>query len=210
MKFQTILFFATFLALLIFAQSCEKDPEIITETVTVTDTVFVNSVDTVFLTITDTLTLTEFIQDSVTTFFLVRHAETSGSGNDPVLSSEGMERADELMRILGNVELDAIYSTNYNRTMQTASPVADDQALNVEMYGGFDLDTVSDEILTTFPSGKILVVGHSNTTPSFINELLGENTYSQLSESAYDNLFIVTVYEKGNAEVLHLKYGEPS
>lgn len=182
----------------------------ITNTVTVTDTIVVNSIDTVFLTVTDTVTLTDFIQDTVTSFILVRHAETTGGGADPMLSTAGEERAEELTRIMDNVSLDAIYSTNFNRTMQTANPVATDKGLSVEPYGGFDLDEVSDEILQNYSHGKVLIVGHSNTTPSFINELLGENIYAQLPETQYDNLYIISVYEKGNATVLHLKYGEPT
>ncbi|MEZ4931357.1 MAG: hypothetical protein R2788_04395 [Saprospiraceae bacterium] len=58
-----------------------------------------------------------------------------------------------------------------------------------------------------YPAGKILVVGHSNTTPDFINVLTGTNDYPQLPETEYDNLFIVTVLEKGRAEVVQLKYG---
>lgn len=204
------LLLSAFIALALLSTSCGKDPEIITETLTLTDTVFVTNVDTVFLTITDTLTLTELVEDTAATFFLVRHAETTGTGSDPGLSTAGQERADELTRILGGVALDAVYSTDFNRTMQTASPVAADHGLNVQQYGGSDLDPLADEILENYPAGKILVVGHSNTTPSFINVLTGTNDYAQLPESQYDHLFIVTVFEKGRAEVLHLKYGVPT
>lgn len=187
--------------------SCDKDPEIITETVTVTDTVVVTQVDTVFISLTDTVTITEFMQDTATTFILVRHAETTGSGTNPNLSADGMARADELARIMGSLSLDAVYSTNFNRTMQTASPVATDQGLTIQSYSGSNLSATADEILGSYPAGKILVVGHSNTTPDFINALTGSNDYPQLPETEYDNLFIVTVLEKGRAEVVHLKYG---
>lgn len=187
--------------------SCDKDPEIITETVTVTDTVVVTQIDTVFISLTDTLTITEFMQDTATTFILVRHAETTGSGTNPNLSAAGLARADELTRIMGSLSLDAVYSTNFNRTMQTASPVAADQGLTIQSYSGSNLSATADEILGDYPAGKILVVGHSNTTPDFINVLTGTNDYPQLPETEYDNLFIVTVLEKGRAEVVQLKYG---
>jgi broad specificity phosphatase PhoE len=187
--------------------SCDKDPDIITETVTVTDTVVVTQVDTVFISLTDTVTITEFMQDTATTFILVRHAETTGSGTNPNLSAAGMARADELARIMGSLSLDAVYSTNFNRTMQTASPVAADQGLTIQSYSGSNLNATADEILGNYPAGKILMVGHSNTTPDFINVLTGTNDYPQLPETEYDNLFIVTVLEKGRAEVLQLKYG---
>ncbi|MEZ4931359.1 MAG: hypothetical protein R2788_04405 [Saprospiraceae bacterium] len=72
----TILTLSVFFSLL---TSCDKDPDIITETVTVTDTVIVTQVDTVFISLTDTVTITEFMQDTATTFILVRHAETTRS-----------------------------------------------------------------------------------------------------------------------------------
>ncbi len=193
-----------------FFTSCDKDPEIITETVVETDTVFVTAIDTVFLTITDTITLTQLIDDTATTFILVRHAETTGAGGDPILSAAGQERADELTRVLGDISLDAVYSTNFNRTMLTAQPTAGDQGITIQNYGGFDLDPLTDEILGNYQDGAILVVGHSNTTPSLLNVITGTNVYSQLPETQYDNLYLVTVYEKGRAKVLHLKYGEPT
>ena len=51
-----------------------------------------------------------------------------------------------------------------------------------------------------------MIVGHSNTTPSLLNVLTGTSNYSNIPESEYDNLYIVTVFEKGRAEVVHFKY----
>jgi hypothetical protein len=38
--------------------------------------------------------------------------------------------------------------------------------------------------------------------------LVGANVYPNLPDTEYDNLFIVSVFEKGRVKVLHLKYGE--
>ena len=187
--------------------SCEKDPEVITNTVIQTDTIFVTNYDTVFMTITDTVTLTEMIHDTATTFLLVRHAETTGSGSDPNLSTEGQERTQELIRLLRNVTLDGVYSTNFNRTRQTAEPVAIDQGLTVQTYSPFSLNPFVDGILVDHYGKTILVVGHSNTTPDLLNVLTGGNNFQDLPETQYDNFYLVTVFEKGRAEVTHLKYG---
>ncbi len=200
---------STALILSIFASvlllfSCTKDPEVIieTETITVTDTIIL--VDTV----TVIETIFEMVPDTATTFVLLRHAETTGSGSDPNLSSEGQARANELSRILGNVPLDAVFSTNFNRTMQTAEPTAIDQALTIENYDPFNLDPFVVTTIAAYREGVVLVVGHSNTTPSLLNVLVGSNTYSNLPESEYDNLFVVTVFEKGRSKVIHMKYGD--
>ncbi len=199
-----------FLLLLLFGSlffSCEKDPEVITNTVIQTDTVFVTNFDTVFMTLTDTVTLTEMIHDTATTFILLRHAETTEIGTNPNLSTAGQERVMELVRLLKNVSLNAVYSTNYNRTQQTAQPVADDQGVILDTYNPSALHSLTDGILVDYRGGAVLVVGHSNTTSDLLNVLTGGSTFSDLPETQYDNLFLVTVFEKGRAEVTHLKYG---
>lgn len=179
--------------------SCSKEPDVIIEKeiITVIDTVI----------IVDTVTVIETIPDTATTYILVRHAETSGGGSNPNLSIVGAERSMELSRILANVPLDAVLSTNFNRTMQTAEPTATAKGLTIQSYDPFAPDAVIESTLNDYRDGFILIVGHSNTTPDFLNKMVGENIYATLPESAYDNLYIVSLFEKGRAKVTHLKYG---
>ena len=177
--------------LVILFSSCKKEPEVIIETVTVTDTI----VETV-------------IDNSATTFILVRHAEIAGGGTNPNLSAAGLARAEDLKNVLSNVNLDAVFSTTYNRTTQTATPTATDKGLSIQNYDGFDLEPVVDDNIANYPEGAVLVVGHSNTTPALLNLLTGSETYADLPETEFNNLFVVTVYQKGNATVLEMKYGE--
>lgn len=168
--------------------SCRKEQVVKTETITIVNT--------------------ELVSDTATTFILIRHAETVGAGSNPGLSVGGQDRANELVTVLGNISLEAIFSTNYNRTTETASPVAIDQSLPVEIYNPSQLEAFVDTNIPIYKGKAILVVGHSNTTPDLLNILIGSNEYSTIAESEYDNMYIVTVYQKGNASVLHLKYGE--
>src|SRR5438876_10437133 len=56
---------------------------------------------------------------------IVRHAEKAANGgNDPDLSSAGHARADELARILKDSGITAIFSTEFKRTQETATPTA--------------------------------------------------------------------------------------
>lgn len=189
------------------ASGCRKEPETIIKTITVTDTLVVTQTDTVLLTVTDTVSLTSFIHDTATTFILSRHCETTGIGSDPDLSADGAARAQELLRVLKNVPLSAVYSTNYKRTIQTATPTATDKVLTVNTYNPNALSAFADNVLATHHGKTVLVVGHSNTTPSLLNVLTGTTNYQQLPETEFDNLYIVTVFEKGRATVTHLKYG---
>lgn len=194
-------------ALLVALSSCEKDPEIITKTVIETDTIFVAHHDTIFLQVTDTLTLTDFVHDTATTFIVLRHAETTGGGTNPNLSTDGLARAEELRRILANVPLAAVFASNYNRTKQTAQPAADDKSLTVNIYDPLNQMPLVDDWLGAYRGKTVLVLGHSNTVPSLLNLFLGSNDYPNLPDTEYDNLFIATVSEKGRAKILHLKYG---
>lgn len=196
------------LPFLVFAPlfSCEKDPEIITKTVVETDTLYVTQHDTVIIQLTDTVTLTDFIQDTATTFILVKHAETTGIGTNPSLSAAGQARADLLRRMLANVPLTAVFSSNYNRTKQTAQPTATEQSLPLILYDPLNQSPLVDNWLNTYHGQTVLVVGHSNTVPPFLNLLLENEEYAQLGETEFDNFYIATVLEKGRVAVLHLKY----
>lgn len=186
--------------------SCEKEPEIITEIITVHDTIHV--IDTIQLTDTIIETIFQSLPDTATTFILVRHAETTGGGANPNLSAAGQARAEILRDMLSPLTLSAVYSTNFNRTMQTAQPVATSKGLPVLQYDPIDPEALIDPALVNFPKGIVLIVGHSNTTPAFINAMTGKQDAPFIAETDYDHLFIVQVSERGEATVLHLKYGD--
>lgn len=195
-----------------FFAACKKEPEVITRTETVyvpqvdTHTVYVPQVDThiVYVTQVDTV----LIQDSATTVILTRHAETTGIGADPELSTAGYERADALVKALSKLKVSAVYSTPYKRTQQTAAGVAQQHSLPIQPYDAQKLNQTADSILGKHAYQVVYVAGHSNTTTTFLNVLTGKNTYATIPESEYDNMYIVSVYRTGEAKVLHLKYGE--
>ena len=150
-------------------------------------------------------------QDRLTTIILVRHAEKGNDGTkDPDLNAAGIQRAGALLEFLKQTELDAIYSTEYKRTVNTVQKVAVDHQLKLTSYKPFDLESFTKQLMKE--AGKtILVVGHSNTIPNTINALIGEEKYQQLDDADYDNLYVVTVSEGGEkVKVLEFQYGSPS
>ena len=40
---------------------------------------------------------------------------------------------------------------------------------------------------------NVLIVGHSNTTPNLVNELLGKEKYPQIEDNNNGNLYVVTI-----------------
>lgn len=129
---------------------------------------------------------------STSTFYFIRHAEKDRSNpenEDPELTQKGLGRAMHWAEILRDVELDAIYSTSYNRTSMTAAPTAVKQDVDVEYYDPRIMDI--EQFKADNNNKNVLVVGHSNTTPQFVNSLLGEDKYEAMSDDDNGSLFIV-------------------
>lgn len=148
-----------------------------------------------------------FLQaQEVTTFILVRHAEKMEDGTkDPGLNQEGLERAASLAEHLRKTEITAVYSTPYERTRSTVDQIAQENGLTIEEYNPFADDLVQ-QMMEQHKGGIILISGHSNTTPSLVNQLMGRDIYKQLEESEYENLYMVSLTEIGNGQVIHLTY----
>ena len=154
----------------------------------------------------------EIIDKKATTFFLVRHAEKMKDSNNPALTEKGIKRALDLEKVLSNIPIKAIYTSDFLRTKQTVEYMAMMRNMDgdVKIYNHKDLKGAAKEMITNHSKKVILVSGHSNSTPAMINILTGTADWESLSESDYDNLFIVSVYENAPANVLHFKYGEPN
>ena len=128
------------------------------------------------------------------TYYFIRHAEkdrSDSSDRNPHLTEIGQARANHWSEILGNVKFDAIYSTDYNRTKETAQPTASKNHLDITIYDPNNIDAASFQAVT---KGKtVLIVGHSNTTPAFVNKILGHKKYEDIDDSNNGNLYIVNV-----------------
>ena len=133
-------------------------------------------------------------QEKTTTYYLIRHAEKDRSdvtNRNPNLNDKGLERAKKWAEYFKNIDLDAVYSTEYNRTMQTATPTATSKKLEIISYNPRKM---YDSLFQANTTGKtVLVVGHSNTTPVFANKILGEEKYQDMSDNDNFSLYIVTI-----------------
>jgi 2,3-bisphosphoglycerate-dependent phosphoglycerate mutase len=141
-----------------------------------------------------------------TTIILVRHAEKIKDQQDPNLTKEGKLRAEKLKDILSTISLNSIYSSDYNRTQQTAKPTSNTQRVEITSYDPRALNEFGNMLLQKKAGENILVVGHSNTTPVLLNYFMKEKVVESISESDYGNLYIVNINHQGNAKSLLLKY----
>jgi len=147
----------------------------------------------------------------VTTVILVRHAEKKIEPNnqDPELTPEGLERAQEVARMFGDAGINAVYATQFKRTQQTVKPLSERTGVPVTVVEASQTNDLLRRLQTTERGKTIFIAGHNNTVPAIVSELSGEN-YPVIPESEYDNLYIVTIYRFGKAKVLKLKYGKSS
>ena len=152
-----------------------------------------------------------FVADRpVTTVILVRHAEKNIEPNNPnpTLTPVGQERAQTLVRMLGESGITTIYATQYLRTQGTASPLADRLGLKVNQLDARNVGELVRQIKSNHFGGVVFVAGHSNSVPAVISAL-GGGTLPEIHEQEYDNMFIVTIQRFRPTRVVKLKYGEP-
>ncbi|MGB1211559.1 MAG: phosphoglycerate mutase family protein [Lacinutrix venerupis] len=132
---------------------------------------------------------------TTTTYYIVRHAEKDNKpANNPKLLPEGKLRALNYAKYFKNIKLDAIYSTDFTRTKNTALPTAKSKNLKTIIYNAFEIDynKFKDET-----KGKtIFIVGHSNTISDFANNIIGTKEYNEIDETVYNNMYIVTITDK--------------
>ncbi len=148
-----------------------------------------------------------------TLLILVRHAEKTAGGPDPSLSPEGQDRAGALAHVLADLEIDALYASQFQRTQLTLQPLSDRIKVAIET------DEISGEVeawaaafavrlLAEHRGQTVVVAGHSNTVP-VLARLLGAMDVPDLEESDYDDLFMV--YRSGDqVEFVHQHYGAVS
>lgn len=155
-----------------------------------------------------------FESQATTTMIFVRHAEKALMPVDnPGLSPEGQRRAEELARQLVDADvvagIDAIYSTDFRRTVETAQPVADALDLEINLYDPDDNEAVLERILKTHKGKIILVIGHSNTLPTLIADLGASKLVPPIAEDEYDNIYLVSIPWFGKTKTIRLRYGAP-
>jgi 2,3-bisphosphoglycerate-dependent phosphoglycerate mutase len=131
---------------------------------------------------------------SQTTFVLLRHAEKQTENprdKNPDLTAEGWARANDWLKVLQLPEVDAVYSTPFLRTKNTAQPWARVYRLDVQEYNPaanspLDWITLSDKPQT------FVIVGHSNTIPKLANSFIGSDFYADYPDAEYGSVIVVS------------------
>lgn len=152
--------------------------------------------------------ITLYAQQPVTTFILVRHAEKdmTQSTPDPDLSVEGRNRALRLAAMLQHTSIAALFSTPFARTRQTVEPLARHCGLPIQDFQLHAAEEL-DRIFRQYAGKIVLLCGHSNTVPAWVNYLTGSNHYQVFDDTDYGNIIVVSVTSPGTSgNVIWLRY----
>lgn len=152
-----------------------------------------------------------------TTVILARHAEKMDAPReDPPLNEAGVARSQRLAALLSSAGVKAIYTSQFLRTKQTGELLAKQLGITVtpitiqskqsnpREVSEQSIRQIVDKIME-HPGDTALVIGHSNSVPDVIR-MLGGDAVPTIDEKKFDDLFIVTVYAKGKAKVVQMKY----
>ena len=133
-------------------------------------------------------------ENDCSTFYLIRHAEkvrTNKSDRDPKLNEKGILRALNWKEYFLDKDITKIYSTNYKRTLETVKPFQEAIGLATIVYSPSSIDY--KDFISSNKGEIVLVVGHSNTIPNFVNELINDQVYAQIDDLNNSNLYIVNL-----------------
>ena len=140
-------------------------------------------------------------------FYLIRHAEKlriDKTERNPKLNEKGVLRANKWKEVFKNINLDKIYSTDYNRTIETANPTSKSQNIDITIYSPSNIDYKNFKEINK--GKKVLIVGHSNTIPNFVNGLIEKDFYDQIDDLNNSNLYLVNICKNNvSHQLLYIK-----
>ena len=135
-----------------------------------------------------------------TKVYLIRHAEkdrTDKTNSNPHLNSLGTKRSLKWKDFFKNINFDIIYSTNYHRTLETIKPFSEN-GTELIIYNPSKIDY--NEFVSNNKGKTILVVGHSNTIPTFTNRISNKNLYNDIEDNNNSNLYVVNICDGINPQ----------
>jgi broad specificity phosphatase PhoE len=127
---------------------------------------------------------------NVRNIFLVRHADKVSEATDALLSDAGHRRAECLAKMLADAHIQQIYTSDLQRTQQTAAPLA--ERLHLKPVA-IPLSKPDDliEAIRSERAANILVVWHDATLPKILRAL-GAPEIPPIAHTEYDRFFILT------------------
>jgi broad specificity phosphatase PhoE len=137
--------------------------------------------------------------------YIVRHAERVDDEKLSLLSPEGHARAARLAGILRDAGITHVFVSEYERTAQTAAPLAERLGLTPAVVRADDMGALLERLRATGPKARVLAAGHSDTVPALL-KALGCAEPVTIAKAEYDNLFLVIPGDQSSPLLLRLRY----
>ena len=67
------------------------------------------------------------------------------------------------------------------------------KAINKEIVIYYPNSLNANQLISDYKGKTILIVGHSNTIPNLVNNVIKEKVYREIDERTYNDLFIVQI-----------------
>jgi broad specificity phosphatase PhoE len=149
---------------------------------------------------------------STTRIYIVRHGERLNSTDTTSLSAAGLVRAQDLAQLMTDKEIDSVFTSNYTRTRQTATPTAKRFGLTTVTYNPRPTEQIVNR-LKQINGKNVLVVGHSDTILDIAKGLETKPQRQKIESLDFDNLLTVTIKRQfGNKKITLVEstYGKPT
>jgi len=134
------------------------------------------------------------ISCSSSRIYVVRHAEKLDNTPYSLLSTTGHERAARLRDLLMNRKIDMIFVTAFQRTQETAQPLATALNKKLNIYRNNAVDSIA-EVIKSLPGKNILLVGHSGNIPAIIEKITGKKVEA-IKEDEYGKLYTIKIRKR--------------
>jgi hypothetical protein len=136
---------------------------------------------------------------TATTVILLRHAERTPLTAE--LTERGRARAAALPAAVADIRIDAIYSPNLKRNLDTVAPLARAHNLKVRII---EESRVAARLVGENPGRTVVWVGNSDNLDKIYEDLRGDG----VPPVGYGDLFILRVPDKGLTTVMRTRYGD--
>ena len=141
--------------------------------------------------------------------FLVRHTEREWEGEDPPLTRVGEARAQALAATLRDAGITAIITTQWQRTRDTAQPLATILKITPEVVPVYEGKAAENSLAVAAAVRRrkdevVLVVGHITVTG--VIAALGGPRLPTICDNVFSDLFMFAA-AAGDQGLLHLHYG---
>ena len=140
-------------------------------------------------------------------YYMIRHAEKDTQKINPPLNDLGIKRAANLTNIMRQTFLDAVYTTYFDRTLQTVDSITQYKGLSNLIYTNDNMKETFTEVKKSPNFNRVLIVGHTNTVTPLANFLLGKQHFNKiLDEKEYDKFIIIVQKRDSSNQIYELRY----